>query len=330
MKAVEFASFGVPHEVCRCIDVNDVGTPADDEVVVDIEASPINPADLLIIEGRYPGPTELPARLGIEGTGRIVAIGEGVEALAVGDRVISLGRTNWAQQIKVQEDLVIKVPSDVDALQVAMLKANPATAHLMLRDFVELKPGDWVVQNAANSAVGHHVIRLANARGIHTVNLVRRESLIDELKGIGADVVLVDGPDVADRVKTKTGGVKIRLGFDASGGESSTRIAECLADGSTVVNYGFLCGQPCMITPHQTIVHGITLTGFWLVKSLREMPRPEIEKMYGRLCERIADGTLRVPLEATYGIEDIKQALARAECEGRDGKILLTPNGAIN
>jgi trans-2-enoyl-CoA reductase len=85
MKAVEFSEFGIPHAVCHCVDFEGVGDPADDEIVVDIEASPINPADLLIVQGKYPGPSELPARLGIEGVGRITAVGKGVKTLAVGD-----------------------------------------------------------------------------------------------------------------------------------------------------------------------------------------------------------------------------------------------------
>ena len=330
MKAVELTSFGIPHEVCRCIDAEEVGVPADGEIIIEIEASPINPADLLIIQGKYPGPSELPARLGIEGTGRVTAVGKGASGLEVGERVISLGRTNWAQQIRINADLAIKVPGDVDVLQLAMLKANPPTAYLMLRDYVDLKQGDWVIQNAANSGVGRHVIRLAKARGLHTVNLVRRELLVGELKAIGADVVLVDGPGIAERVKAETGGAAIKLGIDAIGGEASMRIADCLADGGTVVNYGFLCNQPCMITPHQTILRDITLKGFWLVKYMRQIPRSDIDAMYGELCKRVADGTLYVPIEATYDLADIQAALAHAEREGRGGKILLTPNGAVN
>ncbi|MFQ5995733.1 MAG: zinc-dependent alcohol dehydrogenase family protein [Acidiferrobacterales bacterium] len=329
MKAVELRSFGVPHEVCGCVEVGDVGAPGDKQIVVDIEASPINPADLLIIRGKYPGPSELPARLGIEGTGRVVAVGKRVKDLKVGDRVISLGRTNWAQQIKLEAELAIQVPSDVDVLQVAMLKANPATAYLMLRDFVDLKRGDWVIQNAANSAVGRNLIRLAKARGLHTVNLVRRESLIERLREVGADVVLVDGPEICERVKTETGGAQVKLGFDAIGGEATMRMADCLDDGGTVVNYGFLCGQPCMLTPDQAILHGITLTGFWLVKSIREMSQGGIQILYEELCERIADGTFYVPIEATYGLDRTGDALAHAEREGRYGKVLFTPNGSI-
>jgi trans-2-enoyl-CoA reductase len=327
MKAIEVATFGMPHEVCRCVEVADVGAPAADEVVVEIDAAPINPADLLMIQGKYPGPANLPARLGIEGAGRVSAVGKGIISVAVGDCVISLARNNWAQKIKVKSDMVIKVAGDIDVRQLAMLKVNPATAHLMLRDYAQLKSGDWVIQNAANSAVGRHLIRLSGARGVRTVNLVRREALIDELKGIGADVVLVDGGDIVERVKAETREAEIKLGLDAIGGEASMRIAACLGDRGTVVNYGFLSGKPCMITPTQAIVHGITLTGFWLVRSLRAMARADIEALYRELAARFAEGTLDVPIEATYGLEQIEQALSHAEREGRGGKILLAPNG---
>ncbi|MDH3594991.1 MAG: zinc-dependent alcohol dehydrogenase family protein [Rhodospirillales bacterium] len=327
MKVVQFARYGVPHEVCACVEMEDPGAPAADEVVIAIEAAPINPADLLIIEGRYPGPAELPAPLGIEGVGRVVAAGSGVTELAAGDRVMSLARANWAERITIKAAQAIKLPADLDVLQAAMMKANPATALLMLRDYVDLEAGDWIIQNAANSAVGQHVIRLAKARGIHTVNVVRRDSLVEPLKGIGADLVVVDGDDLAARVRDRSGGAK--LAIDAIGGEATLRLADCLADGGTVVNYGFLSGQPCMITPHQAIVHGVTLKGFWLAGLFRTAAPERIRAIYAEVARHLADGTLAAPVEATYDIADIKDALAHAEREGRDGKILITPNGPV-
>ena len=123
----------------------------------------------------------------------------------------------------------------------------------MLRDYVDLEPGDWVIQNAANSAVGRHVIRFCHARGVHTANVVRRESLREELTAIGGDVVAVDGDDLAGRVRAEAGAdARIRLAIDAVGGPACQHLADCLSDGGTVVNYGFLSGDPCMITPHQS------------------------------------------------------------------------------
>ena len=157
MKVIEFGRFGAPHEVCRCIDVDAPGPPGADQLVVEIAACPINPADLLTIAGSYPGPTELPARAGIEGAGRVVALGDDITAFAVGDPVISLVRANWAERVVLKESQAIKLPAGIDMRQAAMLKANPASAHLMLdtyvglKDGVALKDGDWVIQNAANS-----------------------------------------------------------------------------------------------------------------------------------------------------------------------------------
>jgi len=329
MKQVQFTAFGAPHEVAACVDVPDVGAPGPDEVVIEVLAFPINPADLLTITGGYAVRPQLPATLGAECVGRIAAVGSDVRHLAVGDRVINLGRDNWCQRRKVPAAQVLKVPADADVLQLAMLKVNPATALMMLRNYVELQPGDWVIQDAANSGVGTNLIRLASAAGIRTVNVVRRESLIAPLLEIGADVVVVHGADLAERVGHATGGGAIRLAIDAIGGEMVLRLADCLVEGGTVVNYGLLSGQPCQLGAHHTIFKDITLTGFWLQKALTSMARPDLETLYGDLAARIADGTLRVEIEATYPIEEIKAALAHAGREGRGGKVLVLPNGPV-
>src|SRR5258708_38136495 len=106
-----------------------------------------------------------------------------------------------------------------------MLRINPATAQLLLEDHVSVAPGDWVIQNVANSAVGRHLIVLAKGRGLRTVNVVRRDDVADELRELGANVVLTDGPDLAERVHAAVGGAAIRLGIDAVSGGATKRIA---------------------------------------------------------------------------------------------------------
>lgn len=330
MKAVEFTEFGIPQEVAACVEAPDPGAPDADEVVIEVEAFPINPADLLTIQGLYAVRPKLPSRLGAEGVGRITAAGGKVTGMKVGDRVINLGRDNWTQAIKVKARQVIPVPVEADVLQLAMLKVNAATALLMLRNYVTFSAGDWVIQNAANSGVGTNLIRLAKAQGLHTANVVRRKELIEPLKKMGADVVVLAGTDLGERVREASGGAAIKLGIDAIAGEASMALADCLADGGTVVNYGLLSGKPCMIAAHQTVFRGITLTGFWLAKFLTNAPREQIEALYAELLGRVHEGSLRVEVEATYGIEDIQEALAHAGREGRKGKILVTPNGPVS
>ncbi len=329
MKQVQFIAFGEPKDVTDCVDVADVGPPGEGDVVVDIDAFPINPADLLTISGGYAVKPDLPATLGAEGTGRVTDIGQGVTGLKIGDQVIMLGRENWCQRRRVPAETVVKVPGDADVLQLAMLKVNPATALLMLKNYVQLQPGDWLIQDAANSGVGASLIKLAKMEGVRTVNVVRRPELIDTLKGQGADVVVVDGDDLAERVAAETGDGSIKLAIDAVGGSQITRLADCLAEGGTVVNYGLLSGEPCQIRADQTIFKGITLTGFWLQKELTSMALADAQKLYQDLGARVLAGDLHVDVEATYPIEGIRDAVDHAGRSGRGGKILVLPNGPI-
>ena len=329
MKRAELKAFGVASQVVDCVEADELGAPGDDEVLVEVLACPINPAELLIIEGKYASKPALPALLGIEGAGRVRAVGSAVRDLAPGDLVMSLGRANWAERIVLKADHVIKAPAGIDVAQLSMLKVNPATALMMLTNYVTLAPGDWVIQNAANSAVGVNLIRQAKARGLKTVNIVRRESLVQPLRAIGADVVLVDAPDLAQRAAAATGGAAIMLAIDAVAGEATERLADCLAEDGTVVNYGLLSGEACRLRADQTVFKGITLTGFWLAKQMRAMDRAALMALYGDLMAQVADGRLRVEVEATYRLDDVKAALAHAGRQARGGKVLITPGGAI-
>ncbi len=331
MHRIELQKHARPDLACALVDAPDPGAPGAGEAIVSIRASAINPADLLIFEGRYPGPESLPAPVGIEGAGIVDAVGAGVTDLAPGDHVLSLGRANWAEKIRAETATLVRIPKALGFRDAAQLKANPPTASLMLSRYVELQPGDWVIQNAANSAVGRHVIRFARARGIKTINIVRREALIPELQALGADVVVVDREGLADAVRSECGAdANIRLGIDAICGDATGRLADCMSDGGTIVTYGFISGEPCRITPHHLVIHRLTLTGFWLVDVMRSSERSAIEAMYAEVSQAFIDGLLVAPVEAEYGLDRIGEALAHAHREARAGKILVTPNGAID
>src|SRR5688572_21852060 len=111
MKQVQFTAFGVPHEVAACVEVPDVGASGPDEVVIEVLAFPINPADLLTMTGGYAVRPQLPATLGAECVGRIAAVGSNVRHLTVGERVINLGRDNWCERRKVPAAQALSVPA---------------------------------------------------------------------------------------------------------------------------------------------------------------------------------------------------------------------------
>jgi len=329
MKAIEFTRYGRPHEVCHCIEVADPPDPNKSEITIAVEAAAINPADLLILEGRYPGPKP-PARQGIEGVGKVIAIGENVTALKIGDRAMLLGRDNWVEQQTMPASQAIKIPEDLNILQAAQIKANPPSAMIMLENYENLNEGDWVIQNAANSAVGLHVIRLARSRGIRSVNVVRREALIKPLKDHGADLVVLEGSDLSDRVREEIGEARMPLAIDAIGGISCMNLADCITNGGTVVNYGFLSGDPCMLTPTHTIVRQIKLVGFWLATSLFAKSHDVIKATYTEIAQMFIDGVLYSPVEATYTLDRVTEALEHAGRAQRSGKIIFTPNGPIS
>lgn len=329
MKAVQYDTFGAAHEVARIVEFPEPEPPGAGEVLVDVEAFPINPVDLLTIAGDYATRPPLPAVPGSEALGRVAAVGDGVTHVSPGQRVLMMSRENWAQRKIINAGEAVPIGVDADPLQLAMLKINPATAWLMLTRYRELAAGDWLIQNAANSGVGTYLIGLARERGVRTVNVVRRADLIAPLEAKGADVVLVDGPDLAERVRSAVGDGNLSLAIDAVAGDATGRLAACLGEGGVVVNYGLLSEQPCAVDAHEIVFRGITLTGFWLVKFLTTMPGEERTALYGELAERVAGGELTVAVEAVYPIEDIQSALEHAARAGRDGKVLVTPNGPL-
>src|SRR5712671_328967 len=213
------------------IEITAYGAPGAGEIVFDVLAFPINPADLSMIRGNYRLKPPLPATPGAECIGRVAAVGTGV-GLKAGDLVINMQRENWVQRRRITAADAVAIPPGLDLAQAAMLRINPATAQLLLEDHVALAPGDWVIQNVANSAVGRHLIVLARARGIRTVNVVRRDDVAPPLRALGADAVLADGPDLAERAGAATNGAPIRLGIDAVSGGATKRIADCVGDGA--------------------------------------------------------------------------------------------------
>lgn len=326
-KAVQFSRTGNPAEVVEVVEF-DEPDPAAGEILCRIEAAPIAPSHILTLSGAYGDLPELPAVPGNDALATVVEAGPGVTRFRSGDQLLlPRGPGGWRQFAVVKaDDVTTAFPPGGDPLQLAMLLANPPTAYLMLTQYVRLQPGDWVIQNAANSSTGQYLAELARHFGWRTVCVVRREGAQAMLMGCGADVVLIDGSDLAERVATATGGADIRLAIDAVAGDATARLAACLAPKGTIVNYGLLSGQPCQVPPSDIVFREITLTGFWLHKWISEKSTPaERAQVYALLRDLVVQGVLHAAVEATYPLTKAKEAVAHAMRDGRSGKIVFTP-----
>ena len=323
INAAAYETHGNPADVLR-VESRPWPTPGTGEAVVKMRAAPINPADLNQIEGKYPVRPELPATPGFEGAGVVVHLGAKVTNVAVGDLVILPHNVGtWRDAIVVKAEDLVVVPAGIEPVDAAMLKINPMTAWRLLHDYVDLKKGDWLIQNAANSAAGRAVIQIAHELGYKTVNVVRRAELIDELRTEGGDVVLVDGENLRDEAKGATGGAPIRLGLNAVGGESALRLANCLAPGSTLVTFGAMSLQPLKIPNGLLIFKDLRFRGIWINKWYDNATKEQRMEAFRPLFEMAKRGLLKTKVEKAYPLSEAKVAVAHAAQGKRGGKIIL-------
>lgn len=235
------------------------------------------------------------------------------------------GGGTWAtEMVRKIEELVPLPEADVD--QLSMLTVNPATAYLLLREYVELKPGDWIIQSAANSAVGQYIIQLSKARGINVACVIRREAAKAKLQANGADAVFVDGPDLAERVQAQVGS-KMRLALDAVAGETFGHLAETLEHSGTLVLFGGLSHRPAQINDGLIIFNNVQIKGFWLLPWIQNSSTEEKTEVYTVLTQEVIAGRLRAEVTARYSLDQFIDAIQAYETPGRNGKILFAPNG---
>jgi len=322
----QLTAFGPALDVLH---VTDVPRPQPEagELLLEMLAAPINPADLNIIEGKYGTLPELPAVIGNEGVGRVAEIGLGVEGFAVGDLVLPMRTGTWTQFMLVQASEVIWVPPSLDIFQASMLTVNPPTAWGLLGACVQLQPSDWVVQNAANSAVGRCVIQLAKSRGVKTLNIVRRPELVEELLALGADAVVTEETDLREQVKSLCGGARPKLALNAVGGASALNLANALADGGVHVTYGAMGRQPLKIPNGLLIFRGLSFQGFWLNKWKDGLSADAIVEAFVSLARLSIEGKLHMPVHKVFPLAEIQAAVAEASGEKRAGKVILDLRG---
>jgi mitochondrial enoyl-[acyl-carrier protein] reductase / trans-2-enoyl-CoA reductase len=291
------------------------------EARVTMAWAPINPADLLLASGRHLFRPTLPAPIGIEGSGIVQEVAADVGAELVGRKVtVPFGGT-WSEEMVAPAADLLLLPDETDLEQASMLAVNPFTAWGLTSDVPQ---GSVLLQNAASSAVGRLVIRLAKLRGLTTANIVRREEEVAPLRALGADLVLVGEHDLAARISATLGAPVLRA-LDAVAGTGSGSLLSALAEGGDLVCYGLLSDDRIVLPANEVVFRDVTVRGYSRFRSWRAMSVEARAEMTRTLVALLEEGAITTSVEARYPLSRLHDALTHALRSGRAGKILLQP-----
>src|SRR5262245_2103399 len=325
MQQLQLAAFREPSDV---IELHTVSEPAlgQEDVLVSMEAAPLNPSDFLLVRGLYGVRPVFPFPVGAEGVGRVTHTGAKVGVALRGRRVLILPtyeQGTWADQVVVPVRNLVPMRDEADPLQLSMIGINPATAYLLLNRYVSLMPGDWIGQTAANAAMGQYLIALAKPAGVKTLNVVRREDAAQQVRQWGGDRVVQQGDNLHNEVEEALDGKRLSLVLDTVGGTSVGEVAKSLKTGGSIVVYGIQSGQFPAISLRDFVFRGLSLHGFWLANWIRNAPRTEIQEIYQKLGDLVAEGSLSAAVEQVYPLEQFQEAFEQSLKPNRGGKILF-------
>lgn len=321
MKAIQLKAYGQPPENVGVVEINDITTINNDEVIIEVLYSPVNPSDLLLMQGTYPVQPKLPAVIGQEGVGRVVSVGASVTTVKPGDIVtIPFGTFAWSEKVVAKAAGLVVLPPNVDLQQAAMLSINPPTAVLLLEEFVSLNPGDWIVLNAANASVSHTIIAVAKSKGLKTLGIVRRKEAVDAALKAGTDAVLLEAENTVGEAKKATNNAEIKLGLDAVGGRATNTIAEILSSEGRLVCYAMMSREPINVGQISLIFRRVQIHGFFMY-----LPNyvPKLKNAILKSVQLLEQGKLNVPVAKIYPPEEVKEAIQHT-IDG--GKVLLQFN----
>ena len=326
--ALKLTHYGPPETSLQLVECEEE-TPSSEEAIVHVDAVGMHIADSLTARGTEKL-KEAPCIPGFEGVGTVKSLGSEVKELKEGDKVLlPMGTGAMTQQVRLPSSILTRVPEPyAPDEQLALITVNGFTAYFLLRDYLELNKGDWVIQNAANSNVGRYLIALAKEEGIKTLNIVRRKSLYDELIELGATEVILDSEHGDEKTLENIRSKNIKLGIDAVAGPATEQLAKSIMDGGLIVNYGTVTKEMCHISFWSLFRKKITLRGMSTLNGFETRTEERVKEIHQSLAVMANQSLLQTKIAATYGIEEYLKAYDHIDKTGieRDGKVVLLPN----
>lgn len=320
-QALVYREYGDPGMVLH-LEEQTISDVAPNQVLVKRLASAIHPSDFGKIRGMYGRLSKLPAIAGREGIGEICEVGSEVKNLKCGTRVrIPEDVGTWQDYCVLEAEDLVCIPANLPIETVAQAFINPPTALRLLNDFVPLRAGDWIVQNAANSCVGRCVIQLAKFYGYKTINVVRDIAQAAHLKTLGATCIVTQ--DALKSIRDFTEGALPVLALNSVGGESALELIKVLSDNGTMVTFGAMTGDKVRFPTRELIFKNIQLRGFWMDRWVRLRPKLEYNACLWQIFSLLQSKKLVLPLAGTYPLSQWQTALEKAQQSNLNGKILF-------
>lgn len=321
-QVVVFDEFG-DADVLRIVD-EPISEPAEGELRVHIDAFGVNRLDQMMRAGQYPGPIQLPhARLGIEGSGTVDAVGPGVEGVSVGDKVLITAvpdadiRGTYAEYAIVPANRVIERPPGLDTIGAAALWVSYSTAYGALIEKAAMRPGDHVLITAASSGVGLAAIQIANQIGAIPLAVTRSSEKEHALLQAGAAAVFTyDSEEIAPAVRSLTGGLGVDIIIDSIMGPGLAQLASAAKFGGTLVTVGWLDSRPASFPMNP-------LTIFRYASFEHTLDPAAVRRISSFLGAGLRSGALRPTVDRVFPFADVADAHRYLEQGHQMGKVVV-------
>jgi NADPH:quinone reductase len=296
----------------------------DDTVRVRMTAAALNFPDLLMTEGLYQHRAEAPYIPGLEGAGVVVAVAQDLPSSWVGRRVMVSTRGTFAAEVVVRPDDLHEVPPGWTDAEAAAFRVVGITAFHALVHRARVQAGDTVLVTGAAGGTGHMAVKMAKALGARVIGVVRTVAKAEAVRALGADhVVLAEGEDLADRIKSTAGGRGVDVVFDPVGGAVFDAALKATAPGGRIAIVGFAGGAPNSVKTNYALIKGLTLLGIRAGEAARQ--NPAVAADYREALARLAvTHDLRPVIGATYAFVDAPRAFVDLAVHGTVGKIVVS------
>ncbi|MFW2588163.1 zinc-binding dehydrogenase [Sagittula sp. SSi028] len=325
MKAIVHDTFGDPTEVLQTREV-DTPEPKEGQVLLKVGLAPIHNHDLWTIHGSYGVKPDLPAIAGSEAMGVVEKVGPGVSEDLIGQRVNAAGvKGAYAEYTLANAATLVPLPEVLSDEAGAQLVAMPFSA-ITLLDFLNVSKGDWIVQTAANGAVGKILAALAKSRGIKVLNIVRRAGARDELKELGLEnIVVTDDADWVEQAQKIIGTDGARAAVDSVGGDIGGDLVTLLGQDGLLVTFGTATGAPLTFDTGAIIFKHIVIKGFWGKRVIEEMAPEHRKDLMVELVTLAAQGKIPLTTDGVFGLDQGAEAAKASRSAGRTGKVMIKP-----